>query len=132
MRTYIKMRSGETMEVPVFFEQGGLAVTPWIVVGEIPYASKVHFAITQLRSGAVIVNTPYTRLPDAVYVCQQLANLLDWKLQSYEEIEAGLKAGEYPDLRDFLAEEVYQGLVKIEEANILRQFRRTQRENKTD
>lgn len=131
MRTYIKMRSGDTFDVPVFYEQGGLAVTPWIVVGEHPFPSKAHFAITQLRSGAVIVNTPYTRLPDAIYVTQQLVNLLDWKLNSYEQIEEGLKKGEYPELRDFLAEEVYQALVKRDE-QIQRMVRRTQRENKPD
>ena len=127
MRTYIKMRSGEAFDVPVFFEQGGLAVTPWIVVGKEPFPSKEHFAITQLRSGAVIVSTPYTRLPDAIYVCQQLAYMLDWKLNSYEQVEAALKAGQYPALRDFLAEEAYQGLVKKEES-IQRMVRRVQRE----
>lgn len=129
MRTYIKMRSGEVYDVPVFYEQGGLAVTPWIVVGEHPFPSKAHFAITQLRSGAVIVNTPYTRLPDAVYVCQQLAYMLDWKQYSYEEVDAALKEGKYPELRDFLAEEAYQGLVKQEE-QLTRMVRRTQRESK--
>lgn len=131
MRTYIKMRSGDVFDVPVFYEQGGLAVTPWIVVGEHPFPSKAHFAITQLRSGAVIVSTPYTSLPDAVYVCQQLAYMLDWKQNSYEEVEAALHAGKYPELRDFLAEEAYQGLVKREE-QIQRMVRRTQRENKPD
>ena len=115
MKTNIRMNSGRTFEVPVFFEVGGLAVTPWIVVGLKPFPSKEHFAITQLSSGAIIVSTPYMRLPDAVYVCQQLAQMLDWTQYSYDEVKAMLDAGQQRELRDFLAEEVYQGLVAHEE-----------------
>ena len=102
----VRLRSGRKMKVPVFYERGGLCITPWIVVGRRPYPSRDHWAVTHVRSGAVIVNAPYRSPGEARLVLEKIMWLANWS-HTYKSIQDALTRGQLPKLQEVLADEVY-------------------------
>jgi hypothetical protein len=110
----VRLRSGRKLKVKILYERSGLCITPWIVAGRRPYPAKDYYAVTQCRSGAVVINSPYRSLGEARLALERIAWLADWQ-RPYLSILHDLQHGRLEQLHEVLAEEVYHAAVAHED-----------------